>query len=123
MILISFGYNAFRNNYWVMAAMERMQAAVWMTVERVTDIVSIAEMTLGPLGAELRNLCRDSRCYNGNFGDTDSIADPVRHRGVFFPAFSAQSDHAADSGRCASRLPWHGVWCSENYEAKEKSNV
>lgn len=28
MILISFGYNAFRSNYWIMAAMEGMQAAV-----------------------------------------------------------------------------------------------
>ena len=28
MLLISFGYNAFRNNYWVVAAMEGMQAAV-----------------------------------------------------------------------------------------------
>lgn len=28
LILIGFGYNAFRANYWVMAAMEGMQAAV-----------------------------------------------------------------------------------------------
>ena len=49
----------------------------WMNLSEVSDIVAIAEMTPGPLGAELRHLCRNpcgrhSRCCYCKSGRTDA---------------------------------------------------
>ena len=63
------GFTSFGGMSMVPLINDEMVSHGWMTVSEVSDIVAIAEMTPGPLGAQLRHLRGDAGDGHPGSGD------------------------------------------------------
>lgn len=79
------GFTSFGGMSMIPLINDQMLTHGWMTSQEVADIVAIAEMTPGPLGAELRNLCRDTHGRDtgcvGSFPGRDHAISDCDHAG------------------------------------------